>query len=260
MFFGGRSPWGEPRRARGADLRYDLTISLEDVLTGTTREVQIPRAEMCQSCGGTGARKGTQQKTCSTCQGRGHVEHIRQTGFVRIVRVQPCSRCRGRGVIINSPCNECGGEGRVERRRKIRVNIPAGIESGWSLRLAGEGDVGERGVPTGDLYVIVNVTPHHVFERDGPDIYCSIPISFPQAALGAEIEIPTLEGSAELHIPPGTQTGTRFRMSGKGLAALEGRRRGDQLVRIVVETPTNLSDRQKRLLKEFAEEEKEMNT
>ncbi|MFH0848235.1 MAG: molecular chaperone DnaJ [archaeon] len=257
MFFGGRSSWGEPRQARGADLRYDLAISLEDVLTGTTREIQIPRAETCEGCGGTGARKGTQPKTCPTCQGRGQIEHMQQTGFARIVRVQACNRCEGRGVIIDSPCNECGGSGRVERRRKIRVNIPAGIESGWTLRLAGEGDVGDTGMPPGDLYVFVNVTPHSIFERDGPDIYCTIPISFPQAALGAEIEIPTLESSAKLHIPEGTQTGTIFRMRGKGLPILRGRGKGDQLVRIAVRTPTGLGDRQKSLLKEFEEEEKQ---
>jgi len=255
MFFGRGVPW-EVQPGRGADLRYDLTISLNDVLTGGVREIDIPRAELCGDCGGTGAKKGTKPRSCPTCKGKGQIERVQQSGFTRIVQVQACSRCKGRGSIIDSPCSACRGVGKTVRTRKIRVNIPAGIESGWRLRLAGEGDLGEKGAPPGDLYVFVNVRPHEIFERDGPDIYCTVQIGFSDAALGTEIEVPTLESSARLHIPDGTQTSTVFRMRGKGLPSLRRHSRGDQLVRVIVRTPRNLSDKQKRLLREFGEEEK----
>jgi len=257
MFFGGRSPWGDVRRTRGADLRYDLTISLEDVVKGISREIQVPRIEPCSICGGTGARKGTRTRTCPSCNGSGQIQQIQQSGFARLIRVQPCNNCRGRGTIIDSPCEECGGERRLERTRKIRINIPAGIESGERLRLTREGDTPVAGGPPGDLYVVVNVRPHEIFERDGPDIHCTIPIGFAEAALGAKIEVPTIESSAMLDIPSGTQTGTLFRMRGKGLPILhDGDGRGDEFVRIIVRTPTDLTEEQKRLIKEFDEQEK----
>ncbi len=225
-------------------------------MKGTSREIQVPRVEPCDVCGGTGAKKGTRTRTCPSCNGRGQVENIQQSGFARLIRVQPCNACRGRGIIVDSPCEECGGEGRVERTRKIRINIPPGIESGERLRLAREGDAIEIGAPPGDLYIIVNVRRHEIFERDGPDIYCTIPIGFAEAALGAEIEVPTLESSAMLDIPSGTQTGTIFRMRGKGLPILHNGGRGDEFIRIAVRTPTDLTEEQKRLITEFGEQEK----
>jgi len=256
MFFGRGRGWGEKRPGRGSDLRYDLEIPLEEVATGATKEITVPRRERCDVCNGSGARKGTTPKTCSRCQGRGQVQHVQEAGFARFVRVETCDRCRGRGVIIESPCQKCRGTGIVEHTRKITLKIPPGVESGTALRLAGEGDSGGSGISTGDFFVYVMVKPHSIFERDGSDIYCEMPIGFAEASLGAEIEIPTLSSRASLRIPEGTQTGTVFRLRGKGLPEYRGRGRGDQLVKIIVRTPTNLTERQRMILSELKKEER----
>ena len=252
-FLGGGRGWREERPRRGLDLRYDLGITLEEVAQGATREIAVPRNEVCEVCGGTGAKKGTTPKTCNRCRGTGQVQQMQEAGFARFVRVQTCDKCRGRGVIVESPCQNCKGRGAVEHTRKITLRIPKGIESGTQLRLSGEGDSGGPRIPPGDLFVYVIVQPHSVFQRDENNIYCEIPIELPDAALGTEINIPTLESRARLRIPEGTQTGTIFRLNGKGLPEYRGRGRGDLLVRIIVRTPTNLSDRQKKLLSEFRE-------
>jgi len=256
MIFGHRGPWRETKPRRGPDLRYDLEISLEEVATGVTKELTVPRREVCDACNGSGARKGTELKNCQRCKGTGKIERMQEAGFARIVRVQTCDRCGGRGVIIESPCPRCRGTGIVEHTRRISLRIPPGIEDGSQLRLAGEGDSDRTGIPPGDLFVYVTVRPHGIFERDGSNIYCEVPIGFAEAALGAEIEVPTLESLASLHIPEGTQTGTVFRLRGKGLPEYRGQGRGDQLVRVVVRTPTDLTDRQARLLNELKKEER----
>lgn len=243
--------WREERPRRGSDLRFDLGIPLEEAATGATKEITVPRRETCEVCGGSGARKGTTPKTCTRCQGSGQVQRVQETGFARFVRVQTCDKCGGRGVIIESPCQRCRGSGIVEHTRRITLKIPPGIESGTHLRLSGEGESGGQGLPPGDLFVYVIVKPHSIFEREGSDIYCEVPIGFPDAALGAEIEVPTLESRARLHIPGGTQTGTIFRLRGKGLPEYGGKEKGNLLVRIVVKTPTNLTDRQRKLLEEL---------
>jgi len=254
--FGRRGPWQEERPRRGPDLRYDLEISLEEVATGTAKEISVPRREVCDTCNGSGARKGTEPKTCQRCRGTGQIERVQEAGFARIVRVQTCDRCGGRGVIIESPCPKCRGTGITEQRRRITLKVPPGVESGMQLRMAGEGDSGGSGLPPGDLFVHIIVKPHDIFERDGSNLYCEVPIGFAEAALGAEIEVPTLESRASLRIPEGTQAGTVFRLRGKGLPEYRGRGKGDQLVRVVVRTPTNLSEKQRRLLSELKKEER----
>lgn len=256
MFFGRRRPWREERPRRGPDLRYDLAISLEEVSTGVTKELTVPRREVCDVCNGSGARKGTEPKSCQRCKGTGQIERVQEAGFARIVRVQTCDRCGGRGFTIESPCPGCRGTGIVEHARRISLKVPPGIEDGSQLRLAGEGDSGGSGIPPGDLFVYVTVRPHNAFERDGANIYIEVPIGFAEAALGAEVEVPTLESRASLRIPEGTQTGTVFRLRGKGLPEYRGRGRGDQLVRVVVRTPANLTEKQRRLLSELKKEER----
>jgi molecular chaperone DnaJ len=255
MFFGREGPLREEHPQRGSDLRYDLAITLEEVATGVTREIVVPRREACDVCNGSGARKGTTPRTCSRCQGRGQVQRVQEAGFARFVSVQTCDKCGGRGVIIESPCQECRGTGIVEHTRKITLKIPLGVENGMQLRLAGEGDSGGSGISPSDLYVFVMVRPHSVFGRDGSNIHCEIPVGVAEAALGAEIEVPTLGGRASLRIPEGTQTGTLFRLRGKGLPEYRGRGKGDQMVRVIVRTPTNLTDRQRRILSELRKEE-----
>jgi len=256
MFFGRGRAWREEGPRKGPDLRYELPISLEEVATGSAKEIMVPRREACDACNGTGARKGTTPKPCSRCQGKGQVQRVQQTGFARFVRVETCDRCGGRGVIIDSPCQKCRGTGIVEHTRKITLRIPPGIESGMQLRMAGEGDSGGTGLPPGDLYVYVVVRPHNIFEREGSDITCEAPVEFAEAALGAEIEVPTLGSRASFRIPEGTQTGTVFRLRGKGLPEYGGQERGDQLVRVIVRTPTRLTERQRRILSELRKEER----
>jgi molecular chaperone DnaJ len=252
MFGGGRSA-GSRRSAaqRGADLRYDLEMTLEDAAKGMTAQLRIPRLENCDACKGTGAAPGTQPETCATCSGTGQVRY--QQGFFSVART--CGNCRGTGRVIKSPCDACRGAGRVEREKNLEVKIPAGVETGSRLRIAGEGEAGTQGGPAGDLYVVIHVSEHEQFERQGSNLYSSVPVTFAQAALGAEITVQTLEGQQQLKIPAGTQTGTVFRVKGNGMPVLGGRGRGDLFVAVTVVTPTTLTREQRRLLEQLAQVE-----
>lgn len=233
---------------RGADLRYDLEITLEEVLTGTTKTARIPRLETCDICSGSGAASGSNPVPCTTCGGFGQVRY--QQGFFSVSRT--CSHCRGTGKIIQNPCAECRGEGRVERERTIEVNIPAGIDSGARIRYRGEGEAGTGGGPPGDLHIVVHVAEHQQFERQDTNLYTQVPVSFTQAALGAEIVVPTLDGTQSLTVPEGTQTGTVFRLKGHGLPVRGGRGRGDLYVAVTLVTPTSLNREQRRILEELS--------
>lgn len=252
MFFGGG---GGRRRGpqRGADLRYDMSISFEEAVFGVEKEITIPRTEACDNCAGSGSRPGTYPSTCSTCGGTGQVQAVQNTPFGRFVNVATCAACRGQGRIITDPCPVCRGQARVRKQRKVTVRVPAGVDSDSRLRLSGEGEAGEPGAPPGDLYVVIRIQPHPVFRRDGDDVYCEVPISFAQAALGTEIEVPTLEGPVQLKIPEGTQTGTSFRLKGKGVPRLRGFGRGDQYVKVAVVVPKNLNQKEKDLLRQWAQ-------
>jgi molecular chaperone DnaJ len=234
----------------GADLRFDLQITFEEAAFGVKTKIRIPRLEMCKECGGSGAQKGTGPTTCPQCQGRGQVRH--QQGFLVISRT--CGQCRGTGQTINNPCRECRGQGRVRNEKTLEIKIPAGVDAGSRLRISGEGESGAYGGEPGDLYVVVNVKEHDYFERDGADLYCMMPVSFSQAALGGEIHVPTLDGENEkLKIPEATQGGTTFRIRGKGIPYLNGRGRGDLFVTVRVMTPQKLTREQRRLLEQLAE-------
>jgi len=251
MFFGG----GGRRRAgpeRGADIRSDLEITLKEAAFGLEREIKVPRTEECGTCGGSGAAAGSKPVTCSVCKGAGQVQYAQNTPFGRIVQSRTCDRCRGAGQMIEKPCPTCRGTGQIRKTRSIKIKVPPGVDNGSRLRVAGEGETGTRGGPRGDLYVYIHVKPHRVFKREGDDLVCEMPVSFVQATLGDEVEVPTLEGLAKLKIPEGTQSGTIFRMKGKGIPHVSGYNRGDQLVVIKVVTPSKLSEKQKELLKEFA--------
>jgi molecular chaperone DnaJ len=239
---------------QGNDLRYDLQVSLENVAFGFDTEIDVPRTEACDVCNGSGAQPGTSPKKCPKCRGSGQVQYVRSSGFARFITQQTCDSCRGRGVIIEKPCRNCRGSGKVDRKRRIKVRIPAGVDEGSNLRLRGEGDAGPSGTPPGDLYVVIHVNPHRLFERHEDDIYYEVQVSFPQLALGSEIKVPTLEGEATLKIPSGTQNGTIFRLKGRGISNLRNRRRGDELVRVMVQIPKNLNDKQRRLLYELTKE------
>lgn len=238
------------RGQRGADLRYNLEIELSDVLTGLEPKIQIPKMRPCNRCRGSGARPGTGPTICGRCQGSGQM--IFQQGFFRISR--PCDACGGAGEVVRERCPECRGSGRIEGQQTLQVKIPPGIEDGTRLRVPGEGEAGVAGGPPGDLYVVVNVRPHPMFVRDGSDLHCEVPVPFVQAALGGEIEVPSLEGKVKMRIPEGTQSGRVFRLRGKGVPMLGSEVRGDQLVRIFVEVPTKLTARQRELLEQFAKE------
>ncbi len=241
---------GRGRRTsrRGADLSYNLEIEFTEAAFGTEKTIGVMRYEICNECEGSGAKKGSKKETCPVCRGRGQV--LTQTGFFSISRT--CSRCGGEGAIIKTPCGVCGGRGRVRTRRNIKVKVPPGVDTGIQLRISGEGEAGERGGRRGDLYVAIHVRPHEIFERHNSDIYCEVPVSFTTTVFGGEIEVPTLEGKARMKIPAGTQSGKIFRLKGKGIAHLNGYERGNELVRVQVETPTNLTRQQKNILKEFA--------
>jgi len=252
IFGAGRAGRGRRRGRgrRGADLRYNLEIGLGDVLTGLETTLKLPKMRPCGTCSGSGARPGTSPERCGQCGGTGQM--LLQQGFFRISR--PCDLCGGAGEVVRERCAECRGSGRVESQQTITVRVPPGVEDGMRLRLAGEGEAGIAGGPAGDLYVVISVAEHPLFERDGRDLHSEVPIPFGVAALGGEAEVPTLEGRVSLRIPEGTQSGRIFRLRGKGLPALRGGPRGDQLVRIFVEVPTKLSGRARKLLEEFAEE------
>ncbi|MCC8463321.1 molecular chaperone DnaJ [Photorhabdus bodei] len=246
IFGGGRR---QQRPSRGADLRYSMELTLEEAVRGVTKEIRIPTLETCDVCHGSGAKAGTSPVTCSTCQGAGQV-HMRQ-GFFTVQ--QPCPHCHGRGQIIKDSCHKCHGHGRVERYKTLSVKIPAGVDTGDRVRLSGEGEAGAKGAPAGDLYVQVQVKSHHIFERQESNLYCEVPVNFAMAALGGEIEVPTLDGRVKLKIPAETQTGKMFRMKGKGVKSVRGSIQGDLLCRVVVETPVKLNERQKELLLELGE-------
>ncbi|NLX76109.1 MAG: molecular chaperone DnaJ [Clostridiaceae bacterium] len=256
-FFGG-SPFGRSTRRktgpqRGSDLKYSLEISFTEAAFGTTKEINISRMQLCHVCKGTGSKPGSAPETCKRCNGTGQIRHVQATPFGQMVNMRVCDVCRGEGTIITNPCDECRGNGRVQKTSKISITIPAGIDNGQTISLRGEGEPGFRGGPPGDLYVTVRVKSHPIFTRDGYNVICEIPITFTQAALGAELDIPTLEGTMKFNIPEGTQTGTVFRLKNKGIKHLRSNAKGDQLIKVNVEVPTKLSAKQKELLREFAE-------
>lgn len=247
--FGGGGGRGRGGPQRGSDLRYTLDISLEDAVRGTTVEIKVPSLSGCDECDGSGARKGSAPVSCSTCGGIGQVRM--QQGFFQVQ--QTCPTCRGRGKMIADPCLKCRGQGRVEKTKTLSVKVPPGVDTGDRIRLTGEGEAGPDGGPPGDLFVQMSVRQHPIFERDGKNLYCEVPITFVAAALGGELEVPTLDGRVKLKIPPETQTGKLFRLRGKGVKPVRGGAVGDLLCRAVVETPVNLNKKQKELLKEFQE-------
>ena len=235
-------------RERGADLRYNMEITLEEAFHGKTAEVRIPTSVTCEQCSGTGARPGSKPKTCPTCAGAGKIRHAQ--GFFTLERT--CPSCHGRGQVIDDPCPPCSGSGRVTRERTLSVNIPQGVEDGTRIRLAGEGEAGLRGGPAGDLYIFLSLQSHALFQRDGADLHCRVPVSMVTAALGGEFEVPAIDASkSRVKVPAGTQSGRRFRLAGKGMPVLRSRQTGDMYVQVVVETPQNLTKKQKDLLAEF---------
>ena len=256
--FGGRGGAAGGRRGaaqRGADLRYDFEMTLEEASAGMTAQLRVPRLESCETCKGSGAAAGTQPEACPGCGGAGQIRY--QQGFFSVART--CGQCRGAGRVIRTPCETCKGAGRVEREKQIEVKIPAGVETGSRLRLAGEGEAGAQNGPAGDLYVVIHVKEHETFERQGNNLYASVPVTFAQAALGAETTVPTLDGQETLKVPAGTQTGTVFRLKGHGMPVLGGRGRGDLFVAVTVVTPTTLTREQRKLLEQLSQiEEKDL--
>lgn len=255
-FFGGRGRGGRSRSRRGEDLRYDLEIEFEEAAEGGERVVSIPRLSKCDDCSGSGSSDGGDRTTCPGCQGSGQVRF--QQGFFTIAKT--CGQCGGQGSVVSNPCRTCGGAGVRQKNVQLNIRIPAGVDTGSRLKLRGEGEQGRNGGPAGDLYVVLSVLPHPLFSRDGNDVVCEMPITFPEAALGAEIEVPTLGGKVKMKIPAGTQSGNVFRLKGKGVPDLRGYGRGDQMVRIIVEVPRKLTARQREILEEFARDmQKEVN-
>jgi molecular chaperone DnaJ len=247
VFGSGRAGGRRSAAQRGADLRYDLEISLEEAYGGMTAQLRIPRLETCEVCEGSGAERGTHPENCQTCGGTGQVRY--QQGFFSVART--CHACRGTGRVIKSPCKECRGAGRIEREKQMEVKIPAGVETGSRLRVQGEGESGTQGGTPGDLYVVIHIAEHEQFERQGSNLYASVPITFAQAALGADLSVKTLDDDEKLSIPMGTQTGTVFRLKGKGMPVLGGRGRGDLFVSVSVVTPTSLTREQRKLLEQL---------
>ncbi|MCK4455301.1 MAG: molecular chaperone DnaJ [Thermoplasmata archaeon] len=246
--FGGRRARRGPRR--GHDLRMDVEIDLKDVMSGVRRNLKVPHLTRCEGCNGTGA-EGGKTATCAQCNGAGQIRNVSRQGFSQFIRITTCPTCRGSGSTFDKPCEKCGGRGSVHRTSSMDVNIPKGAYTGLRLRIHGEGEAGDPGAPPGDLYVIVHVRPHGIFERDGDDLWMQVPITISQAALGAKIQVPTLIGKAELKIPSGTQTHTTFRLKGKGLPRINGFGRGDELIRVVVAVPGKLTSEQRKLLEDF---------
>lgn len=247
--FGGSRRGGQARSSRGADLRYNMELSLEEAVRGVSKEIEVPTYVGCDTCEGTGAKKGSSPQTCGTCGGHGQVQ-MRQ-GFFAVQ--QTCPTCHGQGQIIKDPCDKCHGHGRIQKTKTLSVKIPAGVDTGDRIRLTGEGEAGMNGAGAGDLYVQVHVREHNIFTRDGNNLYCEVPVSFAIAALGDEIEVPTLDGRVKLKIPSETQTGRMFRVRGKGVQSVRGGGVGDLICKVVVETPVNLSNKQKQLLRDFEE-------
>ena len=257
-FMGGRGGpgGGRSRAARGADLRYNLRVSLEEAFSGLQKTINVPTSVACESCKGSGAEGGAEPTTCPTCSGMGKVRA--QQGFFTVERT--CPTCSGLGQIIQNPCKKCSGQGRVHKDRALSVNIPAGVETGTRIRLAGEGEAGMRGGPAGDLYIFIEVEPHKIFEREGTNLFCRVPVSMATAALGGDIEVPTIDGGrSRVKIPSGSQSGRQMRLRSKGMPALRGGPAGDMFIELAVETPVNLTSRQKELLREFEELSEENN-
>jgi molecular chaperone DnaJ len=256
-FFGGGRGYrqgADYRMEQGNNLGYSLEISLDEVFRGTEKEIEVPRIERCDACHGTGATPGTSPTTCPRCGGSGQVRLVQGSGFFRVVQVGLCSECKGRGTIVESPCKECRGTGVVRRTRKITVKVPAGIEDGYQLRLKGEGEAAPNAGQSGDLFVEVHVAPNRIFERDGPNIIYTLEIGYPQAALGAEVLVPTLEGEISVTVPPGTQPGQVLRIKGKGLPRLGGLGRGNLLLNVRLTVPSKLTSKQRTLMEELAKE------
>ncbi|MEE2946420.1 MAG: molecular chaperone DnaJ [Pseudomonadota bacterium] len=247
---GGGGRGGRQRATRGSDLRYNLRVSLEEAYSGLQKTIQVPTSVSCAECNGTGADGGAEPTTCPTCSGLGKVRA--QQGFFTVERT--CPTCSGTGQIIQNPCKSCGGVGRIEKDRSLAVNIPAGVETGTRIRLAGEGEAGLRGGPAGDLYIFIDVAQHKIFERESTNLFCRVPVSMTAAALGGDIEVPTIDGGrSRVKIPAGSQSGRQMRLRSKGMPALRGAGQGDMFIELAVETPVNLTSRQKELLKEFNE-------
>ncbi|WP_312753072.1 molecular chaperone DnaJ [Rummeliibacillus suwonensis] len=253
-FFGGGSRTRRDPNAprKGDDLQYRMTISFEEAVFGKEKEIEIPREETCDTCHGTGAKPGTSKETCSYCNGTGQISETVNTPFGQIVNRRTCSHCQGTGQMIKEKCSTCHGTGTVKKRKKIKVNIPAGVDDGQQLRVSGQGEAGVNGGPAGDLYIVFHVRASDKFERDGDDIYLELPITFAQAALGDEIEVPTIYGKVKMKIPAGTQSGDRFRLKDKGVKNVHGYGNGDQHIIVKIKTPKKLTEKQKELLREFA--------
>jgi molecular chaperone DnaJ len=255
-FLGGRGGQARSRAQRGSDLRYNLRVSLEEAYSGVQKTINVPSSQSCDVCRGTGAEGGAEPVTCPTCSGMGKVRA--QQGFFTVERT--CPTCQGLGQIIKNPCRSCGGQGRTEKERALSVNIPAGVETGTRIRLAGEGEAGLRGGPSGDLYIFIEVKDHAIFQRDGLHLYCRVPVSMTTAALGGEVEVPTIDGGrSRVKVPTGAQSGKQMRLRGKGMPALRGGGSGDMVIEMAVETPVNLTARQKELLREFEKLSEENN-
>jgi molecular chaperone DnaJ len=256
MFFGqaraGAQPGRTPGPQRGSDLRYDAEITLEEAFSGTTREISFRHLASCQTCKGSGAEPGTLVVSCDRCSGTGIARQVRQTPLGQFVTQTTCGKCQGEGQIVQTPCHVCRGRGRIEQDKTLTVKVPAGVDDGSRIRLSGSGEAGLRGGPEGDLYVYLSVRKHERFRRDGLDVIIDVPIAFPTAALGGDITVPALDGSIDLTIAPGTQTGSLYRVRGRGMPAVRGGVRGDQLVNVHVAVPTKLSKREKEILEEFA--------
>lgn len=257
-FMGGGRPGsgGRQRATRGSDLRYNLKVSLEEAFEGVQKTINVPTSVICGSCSGTGAADGSEPSTCPTCSGMGKVRA--QQGFFTVERT--CPTCGGAGQIIKNPCSSCGGVGRVNKDRALSVNIPSGVETGTRIRLAGEGEAGLRGGPSGDLYIFIEVSEHELFQRDGQDLFCRVPVSMSSAALGGDIEVPSIDGGrSRVKVPSGSQSGRQMRLRGKGMPGLRGGGHGDMFIELAVETPVNLTSRQKELLREFEKLSEENN-
>lgn len=252
-FGGGKSSRNKRGPQKGDDLKYAMEISFEEAAFGVEKEISINRVENCNTCGGTGAKAGTSPTTCKHCNGTGQVQIKQSTPFGQFVNLKTCDVCRGEGKIITNPCTACNGKGKIKKSVKLKINVPAGIDDGQTISLRGEGDPGVKGGPSGDLYISIRVRPHTIFQRQGSDVICEIPITFVQASLGAEMEVPTLDGKVKYSIPEGTQTGSVFRLKNKGIPFIRGNGRGDQYVKVNVEVPKKLTERQKVILREFAE-------
>ncbi len=257
MFFGNMTGSGRGAR-RGADLRYDLDVTLEQVASGLSTEIEIPRTERCSVCKGSGAKPGSAPRVCTECGGRGQVQRVSSSGFAQFVRIETCRNCRGKGEVLDNPCRDCKGSGTVQRTRKITVKIPPGIDNESSLRLRGEGDAGESGNTAGDLYVVCHVLPHKVFTREEADLLCSVSLDMASAALGTSVKVPTIDGvGADVIIPAGTQNGTTLKLKGKGIPMMGSVAKGNELVTVNVTIPARLTDKQKEILKQFKQIEEE---